>query len=86
MSTIADDTKWIQHVHPGATGGGRYGDGDACEFDTSVTPLYEAIPLSEVPKLTSENYTPGGQTALHDALSTAIQSTDDRVETLPGTD
>lgn len=47
MSTIADDTKWIQHVHPGATGGGRYGDGDACKFDTSVTPLYEAIPLSD---------------------------------------
>jgi von Willebrand factor type A domain. len=36
--------------------------------------------------LTSENYTPGGQTALHDALSTAIQGTDDSIETLPGTD
>lgn len=87
MSTIADDTKGgfntfvqEQQEEEGTATVTLY------EFDTAVTLLYEAIPISEAPKLTSENYTPGGQTALHDALSTAIQSTDDSIETLPGTD
>lgn len=56
------------------------------DFNTDVKLLYEAVPIAETPKLTSDNYSPGGRTALHDALSTAIKRTDEQIKRLPGSD
>ena len=53
------------------------------EFDTGVELTYEAIPVAETPKLTTESYSPGGQTALHDALSTAIKRTHEQIRRAP---
>jgi len=85
MASIEDDTKGgfnsfvrEQQEEEGVATVSLY------EFNTTVELLYEAIPIDETPKLTNENYTPGGQTALHDAISTAIKGTDDHVQTLPG--
>jgi len=84
MSKIADDTK-----------GGfntflldqQEADGEATvslySFDTTVRCLYEGLPVDEAERLTDESYTPGGRTALHDALSTAITDTAAFVETRP---
>lgn len=87
MSAIEDDTKGGFNSFVGEQ---REEEGTATvtlyDFNTEVTLLYEAIPIAETPKLTNENYTPGGQTALHDALSTAIKGTDDQVQTLPDSD
>jgi Mg-chelatase subunit ChlD len=87
MSTIEDDTKGgfnsfvrEQQEEEGTATVTLY------EFNTTVELLYETIPVAETPKLTSENYSPGGQTALHDAISTAIKSTDENIETMPADD
>jgi Mg-chelatase subunit ChlD len=87
MSKIEDDTKGgfntfvrDQQEEEGTATVSLY------DFNTTVTPLYEAIPIDEVEQLTHENYSPGGRTALHDAISTAIKSTDDHIETLPSGD
>jgi Mg-chelatase subunit ChlD len=87
MSKIEDDTKGgfnsfvrEQQEESGSATVTLY------EFNTEVELLYDAIPVAEAPKLNSDNYTPGGQTALHDALSTAIKGTDDQVATLPESD
>jgi hypothetical protein len=37
-------------------------------FDTQVRPIFADLPVSEVPKLTGKNYSPGGGTALYDAI------------------
>lgn len=84
MAKIADDTK-----------GGfntllfdqREEDGEATislyDFNETVTKLYDHVEIDEAAKLTDENYTPSGRTALHDAVSTAITETDDRIATIP---
>jgi hypothetical protein len=48
------------------------------EFNTTVNRVYQARPVMEAPKLSDESYTPGGSTALHDAIYTAITETSDR--------
>lgn len=57
------------------------------EFNTNVELLYQDNPIGDASTLDKETYTPGGQTALHDALITAIQDTRshvaDRAETAP---
>lgn len=87
MSKIEDDTKGGFNTFVREQ---REEEGNATvslyDFNTSVKVLYEAVPLGEVPKLTHENYSPGGQTALHDAISTAIKGTDDHIQTRPGGD
>ena len=87
MSKIEDDTKGgfntfvrEQQGEEGTATVSLY------DFNTSVTLLYDAIPIDEVPKLTSENYSPGGQTALHDAIAEAIKSTDDQIQTRASSD
>lgn len=87
MSKIEDDTKGgfntfvqDQQEEEGTASVSLY------DFNTSVTLLYDAIPIAEVPKLTNENYSPGGRTALHDAIAEAIKGTDDHIETAPSTD
>jgi hypothetical protein len=45
------------------------------EFNTSVDCIYQDIPIDEASKLDTETYIPGGRTALHDALTTAVEST-----------
>lgn len=52
------------------------------EFDTTVESVYELRPISEAPELRDETYTPGGQTALHDAIVTAIDETTARLAAL----
>lgn len=42
------------------------------KFGTTVRPLWSDLPLSEVPPLTTENYTPLDTTALYDALGAAL--------------
>jgi hypothetical protein len=83
MSKIEDDT----------TGGfnsfladQRDGVGSATvtlyEFNSGVELVYEDRPVSTAPELSSENYSPGGQTALHDAMVTAITGTEDVIASM----
>lgn len=57
------------------------------EFNNSVELHYRDNPIEDANKLSEETYTPGGQTALHDALITAIDDTRshvaDRAESPP---
>lgn len=57
------------------------------EFNTSVDMVYQDEPIEDASPLDKETYTPGGRTALHDALITAIQNTrthvTERAETPP---
>lgn len=53
------------------------------EFDTTVDRVYEAREIDAAPTLDTEAYTPGGRTALHDAITTAIDDTTDYLASLP---
>jgi len=53
------------------------------DFNDSVERVYEGKSLDSAPQLDEETYTPGGQTALHDAIATAITETERRIEKLP---
>ena len=55
-------------------------------FDTEVEWVYRGRPVEEAPRLDSENYRPGGSTALHDAIATAVTETDAHVGSLPDED
>lgn len=50
------------------------------DFNTNVENFYQMRPLENAPELDENRYTPGGQTALHDAITTAIDETGDLVE------
>ncbi|SNR65326.1 von Willebrand factor type A domain-containing protein [Halorubrum ezzemoulense] len=45
------------------------------EFNTSVSLVYQGMEIEEAPELDENTYVPGGQTALHDAISTAVNET-----------
>jgi len=45
------------------------------EFNTNVDLIYRDQPIADAPLLDGATYTPGGKTALHDALITAIKET-----------
>jgi hypothetical protein len=45
------------------------------EFNTNVELVYRDSSIEEAPELDTENYTPGGQTALHDAIARAMEET-----------
>jgi hypothetical protein len=49
------------------------------DFNTNVDLVYHEYPIEDAPKLDDDNYTPGGKTALHDALYTAVTETAERV-------
>lgn len=53
------------------------------EFSDSVRLVYEGRAIENAPDLSTETYTPGGQTALYDAIATAVTETDRYVEQLP---
>ncbi|WP_436926015.1 vWA domain-containing protein [Halosimplex amylolyticum] len=42
------------------------------DFNTHVDLVYETSPIEEAPELGNDNYTPSGQTALHDAIYRAV--------------
>ena len=77
MASIEDDTKGGFNVFLLEQ---REEAGEATvtlyNFDTTVDLVYRGLPVEEAPKLDSENYRPGGSTALHDAMATAIDGTD----------
>jgi hypothetical protein len=49
------------------------------DFNTDVKRIYRGLPIVEAPELTDETYIPGGRTALHDAISSAISDTIDYI-------
>ena len=55
------------------------------DFNTTVECVYEGEPIEAAPKL-DDNYTPSGQTALHDAIATAIDETTDYLATMAESD
>lgn len=86
MSAIEDDTiggfnsfLTDQQNEPGTATVGLY------EFNSQVHRLYQGYPIEDAPKLNSDSYTPGGRTALHDAISSAITETDDYLSKLEPT-
>ena len=87
MASIEDDTKGGFNIFLLEQ---REEEGTATvtlyNFDTNVNLVYRACPIEEAPKLTTDNYTPGGQTALHDAIATAIDDTADHIESLAEAD
>lgn len=83
MEKIADDTKGgynsllrEQREEQGTATVTLY------DFNSTVEQLYEARPIADAPELTDANYSPGGRTALHDALTTAIKHTGKRLSNL----
>lgn len=84
MSTIRDDTIGgfntfleDQRDEPGEATVTLY------DFNTSVERVYRGEPVENAPTLDEETYTPGGSTALYDAIATAISETKRRIEKLP---
>ncbi|PSP88632.1 VWA domain-containing protein [Halobacteriales archaeon QS_4_69_34] len=53
------------------------------DFNTGVESVYHGKAIANAPELDEKTYTPGGRTALHDALATAITETDRRIEKTP---
>lgn len=82
MSKIEDDTKGGFNVFLQEQ---REEDGTATvtlyDFNDTVELVYRDRPIEDAPKLTNENYKPGGKTALHDAITRAIDETADSIET-----
>lgn len=50
------------------------------EFDTDVRRVYDEYPIADTPELDGDRYTPGGRTALHDALYRVMDETATRLE------
>lgn len=46
------------------------------KFNTLVTVVHKAVPIGDVQSLTPETYTPGGNTALYDAIAQAVRLAD----------
>lgn len=53
------------------------------EFNERVNVKYTGLKLSDAPRLTVENYQPGGNTALYDAVGTTIEAVGQRLAALP---
>jgi hypothetical protein len=49
------------------------------DFNTGVTNFYQMKSIEDAPQLSADKYTPGGQTALFDAITTAVDETRDLV-------
>lgn len=56
------------------------------EFNTNVERVYEARQIEDAPELGGDTYSPGGRTALHDAIATAVQETTDYVAAMDESD
>ena len=87
MSRIEDDTKGGFNIFLREQ---KEEEGEATvslyEFNTNVELVYRNVPVEDASELDDENYKPGGQTALHDAIMRAVTETEDRVERLPESD
>lgn len=84
MSSIRDDTVGgfntflaDQRDEPGRATVSLY------DFNTSVERVYRGETLKHAPELNADTYRPGGRTALHDALTTAITDTHRHLDQLP---
>jgi uncharacterized protein YegL len=53
----------------------------AVTFDTTVTTLFTDAPLYQVPVLDDQNYRPGGNTALYDALGVSLEELTSAIHT-----
>lgn len=77
MHSIADDTVGGFNAFLDEQ---RAEDGTATvslfDFDDDVSQVYRGMELCEAEYLTEETYTPGGRTALHDAMLRAITDTE----------
>lgn len=77
MHSIADDTVGGFNAFLDEQ---RAEDGTATvslfEFDDVVSQVYRGMELCEAEDLTAETYTPGGRTALHDAMLRAVTDTE----------
>lgn len=51
-------------------------------FNTTVELVYRERPVEEAPTLDTDNYSPGGRTALHDAITRAVDETGGHIEGL----
>lgn len=83
MAAIEDDTRGGFNVFLEEQ---REEEGEATvtlyNFDTNVECVYRMASIEAADTLGTDNYRPGGQTALHDALATAIDETADGIEGL----
>jgi hypothetical protein len=81
MSKIEDDTKGGFNIFLQEQ---REEEGTATvtlyDFNDTIDVVYRNESIAEAPKLTNENYRPGGRTALHDAITRAIDETADSIE------
>lgn len=77
MHSIADDTVGGFNAFLDEQ---RAEDGTATvslfDFDDDVSQVYRGMDLREAEDLTEETYTPGGRTALHDAMLRAVTDTE----------
>ena len=80
MSKIADDTRGGFNTFLMEQ---REEEGEATvtlyDFDSTVDLVYRESAIADAEKLDTDNYRPGGKTALHDAMARAIDETDDHV-------
>ncbi|ERH04730.1 MAG: Mg-chelatase subunit ChlD [Halorubrum sp. J07HR59] len=80
MSKIADDTRGGFNTFLMEQ---REEEGEATvtlyDFDSTVDLVYRESDIADAEKLDTDNYRPGGKTALHDAMARAINETDDYV-------
>lgn len=56
------------------------------DFNSTVSVTYRGMAIEGADKLTSETYTPGGQTALYDAIVTGIEDTAEFVSGIDAVD
>ena len=56
------------------------------QFNTEFRIVHKGVDVSSVPPLTPETYSPGGMTALLDAIAKTIQETGARLEAMPEAD
>lgn len=80
MASIEDDTKGGFNTFLADQ---REEEGTATvtlyNFDTNVELVYRGREIAEAPELDGDNYIPGGSTALHDAIATAVDETADSI-------
>jgi len=54
------------------------------DFDTTVDIVYRGMAIEGAEELSTDSYAPGGQTALYDAITTAIADTTDLLDGIDG--
>jgi hypothetical protein len=50
------------------------------KFNTSTTTPFTAVPLVDVPRMTTQNYMPNGSTALYDAIANTVNAVEKSVD------